>query len=127
MKDTSVPYRDSTLPEDTMLLRDEKVSSNDLDATFSQNSVIILTQAVFDIEKERCDMMTLFYSDRTLTKLWGAVASQTPGPLFSAVKIGKADGIDRTLILICKKGISPEEYRGEVKFNAIAEYALREF
>nr|QBK92678.1 MAG: uncharacterized protein LCPAC401_03160 [Pithovirus LCPAC401] len=97
---------------------------DDLDTTFSQNSVVLLTQDMFEEEKEKRSMMTLFYTDNTLTKLWGAVASQTPGPLFSAVKQVKTD---ETLILVCREGISPKQYCGEMTFNAIVEYTLREF
>nr|QBK93775.1 MAG: uncharacterized protein LCPAC406_00890 [Pithovirus LCPAC406] len=100
---------------------------DNLDTTFSQNSVVLLTQDMFEEEKEKRSMMTLFYTDSTLTKLWGAVASQTPGPLFSAVKQVKTGETSKTLILVCREGISPEEYCGEITFNAIAEYALKEF
>ncbi len=100
---------------------------NNFDATFSQNSVVLLTQDIFEEEKEKRSMMTLFYTDSTLTKLWSAIASQTPGPLFSAVKQMKTDETSETLILVCREGVPPKKYCGEITFNAIAEYALKEF
>ncbi len=88
--------------------------------TFSQNSVTLFTQEEFDKQYGTCKcMMTLFFSDTTMTKLWGAIASQTPGPIFTAVKIKDKP----SYISICEDGVL-RQYNGEMKFDTIVNCAL---
>ena len=80
---------------------------------FSQNSVVLLTQKEYDDIEDKTSVVTLFFSDLKITKLWGAVASQTPGPIFIAVKS------DKTMIVF-----NNEVYNGPREFDSLVNFII---